>query len=106
MFTNLTERVKSFPNASLEDLCKASSPKARFEFFALDEGVEYAFFSVDGYRVGTLIAVRKDVPDAAEMAQNILDDTIVGINDFVNNIGFKTSIVVVEKGKTREHTVQ
>lgn len=106
MFANLYERLKSYPNASLEELCAASSPSVRFEFHAEHEGVDYAFFSVDGYRVGTLISVRKDVADAAEMAQKILDDTVTGINKFVDNVGFQTSIMVVEKGKTREHIVK
>ena len=105
MFASLIERIKSYPNATLEELCESSSPQARFEFFADVDGVAQAFFSVDGYRVGTFITVPKTVPDAAEVAQKILDDTVKGIKEYVDNLGFKPTIMLIEGGKTRTHVV-
>lgn len=101
---NIAERIKTFPNAELEDLIESSSPKVRFEFYAEHDGVDLAFFSVDGYRIGTLIAVNRSLPDPAATAQAMLDDTVAGVRKFVDNSGFQ-SIAVVEGGRTREHYI-
>ena len=101
---NIIERIKTYPNAELEDLIESSSPKVRFEFYATHDGVDMAFFSVDGYRIGTLIAVNRSLPDPAATAQAVLDDTVAGVRKFVDNAGFQ-SIAVVEGGRTREHYI-
>ena len=101
---NIIERIKTYPNAELEDLIESSSPKVRFEFYATHDGVDMAFFSVDGYRIGTLIAVNRSLPDPAATAQAMLDDTIADVRKFVDNAGFQ-SIAVVEGGRTREHYI-
>ena len=101
---NIAERIKTFPNAELEDLIESSSPKVRFEFYAEHDGVDLAFFSVDGYRIGTLIAVNRSLPDPAATAQAILDETISGVTKFIDNSGFQT-IAVVEGGRTRDHYI-
>ena len=101
---NIIERIKTYPNAELEDLIESSSPKVRFEFYATHDGVDMAFFSVDGYRIGTLIAVNRSLPDPAATAQAMLDDTIADVRKFVDNSGFQ-SIAVVEGGRTREHYI-
>lgn len=103
MSKNLIERIKSYPNVELEDLVESSSPKVRFEFHAEHDGHEWAFFSVEGYRIGTLIAVKKSVPDPDGMAQQILDDSIKQITDYVDNAGFQRSISVVHRGQVHEH---
>ena len=76
----------------------------RFEFYAEHDGVDLAFFSVDGYRIGTLIAVNRSLPDPAATAQAMLDDTIADVRKYVDNSGFQ-SIAVVEGGRTREHYI-
>lgn len=101
---NIIERIKTYPNAELEDLIESSSPKVRFEFYAEHDGVDLAFFSVDGYRIGTLIAVNRSLPDPAATAQAMLDETIADVRKFVDNSGFQT-IAVVEGGRTREHYI-
>ena len=104
MSKNLIERIKSYPNVELEDLVESSSPKVRFEFHAEHDGHEWAFFSIEGYRVGTLIAVKKSIPNTEEMAQKILDESVKQITDYVDNAGFQRSISVVHGGRVHEHT--
>jgi len=101
---NIIERIKTYPNAELEDLIESSSPKVRFEFYAEHDDVDLAFFSVDGYRIGTLIAVNRSLPDPAATAQAMLDETIADVRKFVDNSGFQT-IAVVDGGRTREHYI-
>lgn len=104
MYKNLIERIKSYPNVELEDLVRSTSPKVRLEFYAEHDGHDWAFFSVEGYRVGTLIAVKKSVPNPEETAQKILDESIRGITDYVDRSGFQHSISVVHGGRVHEHT--
>lgn len=101
---SIVKRIEALPNATLEDLCASSSPKVRYEFSDIVDGVEQAFYSVDGYRIGTVIMVRKALPDHEEIAQKILDESIEELNNQVNNVGFTTSIDVIENGRLREHS--
>ena len=100
---SLKKRIEAFPNASLEDLCASTSPKVRFEFYEKVDGVKHAFYSVEGYRIGTMIAIKRGVHNREDMAQKILDETINELNQQVNNVGFSTSIDVIEGGRYREH---
>lgn len=101
---SIYHKIKSLPNAKLEDLCAASSPKVRPEFDAMVDGMLHTFYSVDGYRIGTMIMVRKALPDADELAQKILDESVSSINERVNSVGFTTKIDVIENGRYREHS--
>ncbi len=101
---SIFKRIEALPNATLEDLCASSSPKVRYEFSDIVDGVDHAFYSVDGYRIGTVIMVRKALPDREELAQTILNESIAEIKNQVNNVGFTTSIDVIENGRYREHT--